>query len=194
MTTTDQIKSLMKSGDVAGAEALCRSQSTGRDVSTKRPRTDAPWARPYQGVASRKSRVAGLWVLALGLFLTPLAVRADMVLVKWQPPMISEIWPDGLRLFVFLGLPLLFGGGLFTWVYRRIRLSVHRPKGVVFRWWLVWCLMLFVASLIVSALAPRPRFSGCGGYRYHSPDESGEIISPQKSGGKFTGQSTQGDE
>jgi EAL domain-containing protein (putative c-di-GMP-specific phosphodiesterase class I) len=38
MTTLSQVKSLMKSGDIVGAEALCRGHHANRDVSTKRPR------------------------------------------------------------------------------------------------------------------------------------------------------------
>jgi hypothetical protein len=183
MTTTDQIKSLMKSGDVAGAEALCRSQSTGRDVSTKRPRTDAPWACPYRSVASRRAKIASLWVLVLVTLLVPLAVRADIVWVGRRPPTPSEAWTVGLQLFKFLGLPLLFGGGLLTWIYRRIRHYAHLPKGVVFRRWLVWCLMLFIARLVASALIPREEFrGGCGGRGRRSPDELGEETKSDRAG------------
>lgn len=76
MSSVAQIKSFLTSGDAAVAS--CRSHHAGGDVSTKHPRTDAPWARPYQRGASRMSQVASLWVLVFVTLLVPLAARADI--------------------------------------------------------------------------------------------------------------------
>ena len=79
MAILDQIKTMMKSGDIAGAETLCRSHHAGRDVSTKRQRTRRGRV-PTSGsqVESRKSKVATLWALAFVALLTPLAAWADI--------------------------------------------------------------------------------------------------------------------
>ena len=61
MTTIDQIKTLMRSGDIAGADMVPETAA------------DAPWARPYQSVESHKSKVAGRKSVDAGLLRLPRA-------------------------------------------------------------------------------------------------------------------------
>jgi hypothetical protein len=133
MTTLDQIKFLLKSGDVAGAEALCHSHRADRDVSTKPPRTRR--GRVPTGVSKvegRKSKVASLWALVFVAFLVPVAALADLI-GPWTPPNnykgflyehgyfvgggLSPVWKG----IVYYGIPVFLGSCLLLWVVSRIR-------------------------------------------------------------------------
>ena len=150
-----QIKSLLKSGDVAGAEALCRGHHAGRDVSTKRPQADAPWARPCQRIASRKFKIACLRALSFVIFLVPVAALADLI-GPWTPPNnykgflyehgyfvgegLSPVW----RGIVYYGIPVFLGSCLLLWVVSRIRKRPF-PKNI-WEYVVLWAIIVFTVS------------------------------------------------
>ena len=210
----------MKSGDVAGAEALCRKaleadpdnaeikmrygicrellgdEKTFKEIHDElapemaeaektEPRSEkvSLWRKYHKLWLSLAHGVLRTVALAMAL-LAPLVARADIVVLAWRPPTAGEIWTDGLFVFGTRGLPLLLGGGLLNWIYRRIRRRTPLSGSAIFRRWLGWSITLFIVSIVLSALTPRIEMGGGPRSPYISDeiresrtnDETGETI------------------
>ena len=108
----------------------------------------------------------------VAVFLTPLAAMADIADMFFRPPESNRILPEGLCLFVVVGLPLLIGGGLLAWIWRMVKCRASLPKERVVLYWLVWGLVLFAVCIGVSAFTPRSVcVVGCGRHRLPEEDD-----------------------
>lgn len=99
-------------------------------------------------------------MIVFATILAPIAAWADVASFDLRPPSLVEIWTGGLRIFAGVGLPILVGGGIVNWVYRRIRHLVPLPGSAIFRRWFGWGIALFIVSIVLSALAPRLEMGG----------------------------------